>query len=387
MIKKIIFTICFSIIIISSLYSKPYGLRQTNKPFQFDGSGEINYNIINHEPFIQFLFIPEFTFKKINFGMGFYLPLELSNNNKIRSVEYNSYQGILSKIYYFQYGDLEKSPISFKLSEIEDYTLGHGLIINRYSNNLFFPEIRKLGTQINISASGIHFNGILGDVSTQSVAGGRLSVKLGELAKIQSDILKSLDVGVTSITDFNPKSQDIIRSENNYKHKIIRRRGSDRFLMVFGGDLSLTFLNNSYFIFGVHGEFAKINISGEGIGYGIQGTILPKILALNYKFQFRHFLNSFSPSYFNSFYDAFRYTKIDSIGSQTAKLGWYLEISRYFYENKLGIVIAYDEIFRGDYNPHLFFKIYAYGIPKRLNFTIRYDRFNLQKLSNFPDVE
>ncbi len=386
MYKIFIGSLIFSLFVTIS-YSKPYGLRKTNKDIQFDGTAEINYRVINHEPFSQLVVIPELTFGKADLGFGLYLPFSLSRDLEPRTVGYNSTQGLLGHIYYIQYAEEGKDPVSVKVSPIDDYSLGYGLILQRYSNELFSPEIRKLGLQVSFTHSGVYFRGLIGDLSTQSVSGGRLSFKLGELASAQSGILNRIELGITFVTDLNPKSRDIIEVNSFVDHRIVRERGSSSSVVIYGADFSLMLLKSSWLDLSLYGEFAKINLSGEGIGYGVLGNVLPKSLGIKYKFQFRHFFNSFSPSYFNTFYDAFRSSKIDSINNQRATLGWYAELSRSFYKDKLGISVAYDQIFKGAFNPHLFLKFYTHNLPKRFYFTLRYDRFNFTNTGQLIDVE
>jgi len=369
-------------------YAVPYGTRKTRKPVKFTGTAEVNYTVINHEPFTQILFIPELTIKKLNMGLGLYLPLEINYDNKIRTIEYNSMQAIYGKLYYLQYGFPNTAPLFAKISAVEDFTLGHGLILQRYSNTIIFPEVRKIGTEIEASVSGIHFKGIVGDISTQSVTGGRVSVNMGEVIKNQNSFISSLKIGITLVSDFNPKKRQLVVITNNYDHKIVLRENSSSALFAFGGDISLTLTpKNSVIELGVYGEFAKLNLAGEGVGYGLFGTLLSKSLGLNFKFQFRHLFNSFTPSYFDAYYTAYRSTKIDSINSQSAKMGWYAEIERSFYKDKLGFVVAYDETFNGAYKPHLYIKLYAHNVPKRVNLTLRYDRFNFQNASDLVKLE
>ncbi len=384
---KIFISPLILLLFVTISYSKPYGLRKTDKVIQFDGTAEINYMVINHEPFSQLVVIPELTFGKANLGFGLYLPFSLSRDLKPRTVEYNSIQGLLGRIYYIQYAEEGKSPVSVKISTIDDYTLGYGLILQRYSNELFFPEIRKLGLQVSFHRSGVYFRGLIGDLSTQSVSGGRLSFKLGEMASTQAGILSRIELGITLVTDLNPKSRDIIEVNSFVDHRIVRERGSSSSVAIYGADFSLMLLKSSWLNLSLYGEFAKINLSGEGIGYGVLGSFLPKSLGIKYKFQFRHFFNSFSPSYFNTFYDAFRSSKVDSIGSQRATLGWYAELSRSFYKDKLGISVSYDQIFNGEFNPHLFLKFYTHNLPRRFYFTLRYDRFNFTNAGQLIDVE
>ncbi len=390
MIYRIIIII-FLLFTADNLFSKPYGLRESNKFFQFNGTVELNYSIINHEPFIQLVAIPEFTFGEINFGFGFYFPVALNFAKKLRTISYNSLQSIAGKIYYIQYGIPGKDIFVFKISPIEDYTLGYGLILLRYSNNLFFPEIRKLGLRFSFSYKGFELQGILGDISTYSVLGGRFSINIGKLFDMESGILASIDIGITAVSDISPKTRDIIKVESNHDHKIVRASGQIDPVTVFGTDLGITFVDHPYMKFGLYSEFAAIvkgkSISGYAIGYGIIGVIAPSSAKINYKFQFRHFFDSFMPSYFNSIYDGDRYFKVDSIMNESADMGFYIELSRFFFRNKMAVIVAYEHVFNGSYSPHLFFGFYLHELVERLNITFKYDIYNISDIKDFANIK
>ena len=386
MIKRTIFVI-FIILFVNQLFSKPYGLRETNKPFEFNITGQFNYTVINHEPFLQLVAIPEFTFGTIDFGFGFYIPLELNRDYQVRTIEYDGSLALMGKLYYLQYGKKDKSVIYIKASAIEDFTLGHGFIVQRYSNDLANQEIRKTGTHFQLNIDGFHFDGIIGDIANQSVTGGRLAFRPGEMIGSKSTFLKSLEIGFTAVTDLSPKNREVVVVDSSITHRIRMRTGDSDSLFIYGADLSFTLIESSIINFGLYGEFAKINLAGEGIGYGIHGTFFPDSLGLNFKFQFRHLMNSFTPSYIDAYYDAYRSSKINTINNQSAQYGWYVEISRYFLDKQVGVTIAYDEVFKGDFNPHLYISFHTYDLPKRVHFTFRYDRFGFEKWNHLFNVE
>ena len=178
----------------------------------------------------------------------------------------------------------------------------------------------------------------------------------------------------------------MIDIDNHANHIIIQKETSGDSVFEYGLDLSMFIIENKYAKFGLLTEFAKINIAGEGVGYGILGTLFPESFGLDYKFQLRHLFNSFIPTYFDSYYDAFRSIRAKSVINYPAKMAWYGEFSKYF-DKKMGISLAYDEIFDGYYRPHIYIKFFSYEVLKRFNVTLKYDRFGFEKLKHLSNVE
>lgn len=370
--------IIFTFLLLADMsYSKSYGLRESDKDWDFNFTLELNYMAVDHNAYIQLVGIPEITFGKQNIGLGFYFPFSFNRYYEIRQIEYNSTEAFISKLYYFQWGRKDKNPYFIKIAAIEDFTLGQGLLIQRYNNTMTQPEIRKLGVISRVKYKGIQFEGIMGDIFTQSVTGGRISVHLGDLLGTKKGILSTFEIGVSLISDFTPKRLNTVYVSNRYDHKITVNSDSSDSVFGYSVDLSMYFIRSSIIDFGAHAEFAKLSISGEGIAYGIQAAVSPEIVDLKFKFQMRHLMNSFEASYYNSFYDIYRSYKIDSSPNTSGNTGWYAEMSGLFYKKRLGFTLAYDEVINGSSRPHLYFKYFMQAIPKSLFLTIQYDQYSL----------
>ena len=375
MIKRTIILLIL-ILAVTDLFARVPETRKTEKSFDWFATLEFNYSLLQNEPFYQLVLIPEFTVKNIDLGFGFYVPLGIDKYNDIQTIDYNSKHSIYDKLYYLQYGYEDKSPVYVKLSQIEEYSLGYGFLVHRYSNAITYPEIRKLGALVKVNYAGIGFEGILGDVSTQSVLGGRLSVSIGELISSNSSFLKSIMIGGSFVSDIHPKNRDVVLVRSYVDREIVHIEEDSESLFMYGGDISLVFLDESFLKSGIYSEFGAMNLAGYGVGYGVFGTINPSFVGLDYRFQFRHLVNSFTPAYFNARYDVIRSSKIDRVGKSTATLGWFLEVSKSIHKKLFVISVAYDETFSGTHNPHMYVKISSEHTKRRFRLSIQYNRFD-----------
>jgi hypothetical protein len=105
----------------------------------------------------RFSVYPEITYGK--FGAGLDLTLELDGNFNLRDLDNNgvadgwgSFTDYLYKIHYIRYG-LEKDPLFVRVGYFDSYTLGHGLIMEGFSNTLFYPQVQQLGLTFRLDGA------------------------------------------------------------------------------------------------------------------------------------------------------------------------------------------------------------------------------------------
>jgi hypothetical protein len=94
-----------------------------------------NYNTIHLQPDL----------KIGKFGIGLDVNFEFDADGRFRSEDWTGWQNILSKIMYLRWGQKFDKPVYVKIGNIDDFTIGHGLIMYRYSNMLNYPGTKTLG--------------------------------------------------------------------------------------------------------------------------------------------------------------------------------------------------------------------------------------------------
>ena len=73
-----------------------------------------------------------------------------------------SKNSIIDKIYYIRYGK-KWDPFYFQIGALDNVTMGHGILVNNYSNTILYPQVRKVGMEAKFQAFGLDFYGFTND--------------------------------------------------------------------------------------------------------------------------------------------------------------------------------------------------------------------------------
>ena len=124
----------------------------------------------------QVRFMPELAIWKL--GLGLDIDLLLDGEGKIRREGWDNWADILRKIFYIRFADRTDS-LYFKIGSIPDYTLGHGLVFDDYSNMLRYPKVKNIGGYLglNTSSYGFSFEVYTHDISKNEIIAGRASLQ------------------------------------------------------------------------------------------------------------------------------------------------------------------------------------------------------------------
>lgn len=100
------------------------------------------------------------------------------------------------KIRFLEFGQ-QRDPFFLKLGNLDNLTLGHGVLMRNYANDSEFPAVRRLGFNLGIDGGGSGIELIANDLTEPSIFGSRLFVRpLGENVPFA--------VGVSGLTDISP---------------------------------------------------------------------------------------------------------------------------------------------------------------------------------------
>ena len=158
------------------------------------GSATINNKIYN-----QVSIRPEFSFSKFAVGLDVYFYFDengnLYNENWDFSSSERSFKTLVDKIYYIRWGQ-EDDPLYFRIGALPTITLGHGSLVNSYSNVTDYPRIRRTGFNLkkqfnNYNLEVIHSN--LKNIFEPAVFG------IGNTLSFSNDLMLS----IVAVTDFN----------------------------------------------------------------------------------------------------------------------------------------------------------------------------------------
>ena len=154
---------------------------------------------INGKLYNQISVRPEFSTNKIGMGFDIYLYFDEDGNLYRENWDFTSprasFKTIVDKIYYFRYGQ-PFDDLYFRIGALPKVTLGYGILINDYANNIDYPQIRRSGIDLRYQVSGFKLQFIhsdLKEINKPGLIGFRGSVPMVE----------NFNIGFSIASDFN----------------------------------------------------------------------------------------------------------------------------------------------------------------------------------------
>lgn len=108
----------------------------------------------------------------------------------------------LRKLYYVRYGQ-PFDPVYARVGALENVTLGHGLIMKDYRNNLQYPGIKKTGLVFSIddmAGSGLNLEGMVNNFQDLKEGGALIGLRVSRRT------LGKLELGITGVFDLDQYS-------------------------------------------------------------------------------------------------------------------------------------------------------------------------------------
>jgi hypothetical protein len=99
------------------------------------------------------------------------------------------------KIKYIEWGQ-QRDPFFLKVGNLEDITIGHGLIMRDFANDADFPAVRRVGVNLGLDFGGFGFEAMLNDAASPDIFGGR--VYLRPIPGFKAAL------GLSALVDVNP---------------------------------------------------------------------------------------------------------------------------------------------------------------------------------------
>jgi hypothetical protein len=103
------------------------------------------------------------------------------------------------KIEYVQWAEVN-DPFYLRIGSIHNVTLGHGLVMRNYANDIDFPAIRRLGVNIKADFGNAGFETVVNDLTEPEIFGGRFYSRPAAPAF-------PMGIGISSTFDLDPAGE------------------------------------------------------------------------------------------------------------------------------------------------------------------------------------
>ena len=239
---------------------------------------------------------------------------------------------LLLKIRYLEWGQ-QRDPFFFKVGNLSDITIGHGLIMNNFANDADFPSVRRVGVNVGLDFGGFGLEAMVNDAANPDITGGRLYVRPVPGFKAA--------LGVTGIVDLSP-AKDWPTGAAAVGDPIFVNGGADIDLPFVESDIfSLVAFADAaamlpYFrsaptdstYSGIYSDASKTggfalsailpdgisnltNIKNWGAAAGFFGNLIFR--DFTYRLEFRDFTGAFVPDFYNSGYERQRSQYLNTV--------------------------------------------------------------------------
>jgi hypothetical protein len=213
------------------------------------------------------------------------------------------------KIKYFEYGTQLEDPFFVKIGNLNDLTLGHGLIMRNYANDTEFPAVRRVGFNLGIDSEGGGFEAIVNDLADPQIFGLR-----GYMKPVAGS---DLAFGASAVVDINPGA-DLVDPAAQVGDMMFIGAGVDMDMPIIKSD----FLGLRFFADGaatvpyVMTAFSGVDTGlkyeeflysdGKVKNWGAASGFMGNILFIDWRLEYRYFTGLFRPSFFDTTYDRMR---------------------------------------------------------------------------------
>ncbi|MBN1351331.1 hypothetical protein JXJ21_18075 [candidate division KSB1 bacterium] len=307
-------------------------LAQELSPQEGNGvvAGGMGYARIGDEDFISFTIRPEIAIGKIGIGLSLDLLYNVEKQ-EVRAEDWDESYDYFRILRYIRYGH-KKDPVYARIGAFDRARIGHGFLMNYYTNEDANYDKRKIGLALDLDFGKFGFESITSNLGRLEIVGGRVYTRPVQYFS-DLPIVKNLAFGASYITDVDPDEFS----------------DTDDAVSAFGLDSELPLINNALIYTGLYYDYGKIVDYGSGQAFGIEAELKGIAGLFNFftKFERRLLGDKFLPTFFGPYYEVDRYNrngfavpdsngvmaldttvthKAQLLGYQKESKGWYGEL-------------------------------------------------------------
>ena len=306
--------------------------------------------------FQKFSFFPEFSYGK--FGAGLDLTFEFDGDFRLRDLDndgkadgWSTFSDYIYKIYYIRYGYPEE-PFYVRAGAFDSYTLGHGLIMDGFSNTLFYPQVHQLGLDLHLDAELFGFpyigiNTVVDDLLDWDIIGARIYTR--PFAGLKTPIISGLEIGASIAADFDIAEINDPQNVDYPSYGAPNDNPGSEKVSEIGVDVELPIIERRDMRLITYADWALI--LGKGTG-GFIGS--------NFTYdwftvigQLRLLGPQFVVNYFGPFYEVERAVKYQGLDSNDGFTVGYLIGTKMALFKAVNFHFFWSHVFDADYGPEI----------------------------------
>ncbi|MBZ0266404.1 hypothetical protein K8I28_17235 [bacterium] len=296
-------------------------------------NGAIGATVINGEMYQYFSLRPEISIWR--FGVGLDLSFYFDSEGNIREEDWDDVGDAIDKIYYLRYGH-PGDPLYLRAGSLAPVTLGYGLIMRRYTNAIEWPQVRRIGAQMEINRGPIGVEALVNnfrELDSPGLVAARATYEAKFVLPVVFGANLAYDgnqyLGAKDDDDDGvPNQLDLFMDKNDYDHidwlyntignpavvdQLIESgdlpdianppdRISDKSadVTIWGVDVGVPIIRKSSLQVWLYAQMAQI--AGYGRGYGVPGVNV-SFGIFRAGAEYRIFEEEFLPEFFNFAYE------------------------------------------------------------------------------------
>ena len=264
--------------------------------------------VIDGDPFWRVDLRPDLNFGKLGVGLKGVLLVGTPDNaeegagTKLLTEdgeEWNSFGSFLRSVRYVRWA-YPRSPLYAQYGELFDVTIGHGMLMEGYSN------LDRRGARVNVNRRVWGMETMVNNFNAPELFGVRGYFRPLRLASIETPILNRLAVGATFMTDTNPIPE---HDDGGVDEDAVQAYALDASVPIISTDDLLLELYDEMAFESLPVEGGEaVDVSGNAVGIGLQ------VSTLNAKLEYRTFEAGFLPSLFDYDYEVRARTDAEEFG-------------------------------------------------------------------------
>ena len=257
---------------------------------------------IDERSFYSIGLYPNLSIGKVGIGLGIRLLYD-SRTGELRREDWDSFYDYARILRYVRYGR-KGDPFYGRVGALHLARLGHGFIMNYYSNQLDYDG-RKIGLALDVDFGTFGFESLTSNLGRLEILAGRGFVR--PLYSSRVPVLRNLGFGASLATDVDP---DV-------------RRSTEDGVTVWGVDVELFLLRSKLLSLMVYADHSEIVDYGNGraVGVGTELDVLPGFLKVGLNVERRFLGEAFIATFFDPFYEVHRHSTMGELSAYYETLG------------------------------------------------------------------